>query len=60
MLTRSDIDRVVSAALAEDAPWGDATAEAFVPASVHARAELVAREAAQLRQISYKMCDAIE
>ena len=30
MLTRSDIDRVVSAALAEDAPWGDATAEAFV------------------------------
>ena len=44
MLTRSDIDRVVSAALAEDAPWGDATAEAFVPASAHARAELVARE----------------
>ena len=44
MLTRSDIDRVVSAALAEDAPWGDATAEAFVPASARARAELVARE----------------
>ena len=44
MLARAEIDRVVSAALAEDAPWGDVTAEAFVPASARARAELVARE----------------
>lgn len=44
MLTRAEIDRVVSAALVEDAPWGDITAEAFVPASARARAELVARE----------------
>lgn len=44
MLTRTDIDRVVAAALAEDAPWGDVTAEAFVPASARAQADLVARE----------------
>lgn len=44
MLTRAEIERVVAAALVEDAPWGDATAEAFVPASARARAELVARE----------------
>jgi nicotinate-nucleotide pyrophosphorylase (carboxylating) len=45
MLTRPEIERVVAAALAEDAPWGDVTAEAFVPAAAQARAELVAREA---------------
>ncbi len=44
MLTRTEIDRVVAAALAEDAPWGDVTAEAFVPASARAQADLVARE----------------
>lgn len=44
MLTRTEIERVVTAALAEDAPWGDATAEAFVPARARARADLVARE----------------
>lgn len=44
MLTRTEIERVVAAALSEDAPWGDATAEAFVPASARARADLVARE----------------
>lgn len=44
MLTRAEIERVVTAALREDAPWGDVTAEAFVAASARARAELVARE----------------
>jgi nicotinate-nucleotide pyrophosphorylase (carboxylating) len=44
MLTRSTIDRVVAAALDEDAPWGDLTGEALIPADARARAELVARE----------------
>jgi nicotinate-nucleotide pyrophosphorylase (carboxylating) len=44
MLTRSTIDRVVAAALEEDAPWGDITSEYLVPADATARAELVARE----------------
>ena len=39
MLARAEIDRVVSAALAEDAPWGDVTAEAFVPDIVRASDE---------------------
>jgi nicotinate-nucleotide pyrophosphorylase (carboxylating) len=44
MLTRTTIDRVVAAALEEDAPWGDITSEYLVPADATARAELVARE----------------
>ena len=44
MLTRATIDRVVSAALDEDAPWGDLTGEALIPQAATARAELVARE----------------
>ena len=44
LLSRSVIDRAVQAALDEDAPWGDLTAEAFLPAAATARAELVARE----------------
>lgn len=48
MLTPAHIDRVVAAALAEDAPWGDATGEAFLPATARARAELRAREAGVL------------
>ena len=44
-LSRSVIDRVVRAALDEDAPWGDVTAAAFLPETTVARAELVAREA---------------
>ncbi|MFG6476300.1 carboxylating nicotinate-nucleotide diphosphorylase [Microbacterium sp. P06] len=45
MLTPSIIDRVVIAALEEDAPWGDLTSESLIPATATARAELVAREA---------------
>ncbi len=43
MLTRSAIDRVVTAALDEDAPWGDLTSETLIPENAVARAELVAR-----------------
>ena len=38
------IERVVALALAEDAPWGDVTSEAFIPANASARARLDARE----------------
>jgi len=44
MLTKTTIDRVVAAALEEDAPWGDITSEALIPESATARADLVARE----------------
>lgn len=44
MLTRTVIDRVVAAALDEDAPWGDLTSESLIPAEATARADLVARE----------------
>ena len=48
MLTREIIERAVRHALDEDAPWGDATAEAFVPGDARATAQLVAREAGVL------------
>ena len=43
MMTRQAIDAVVSLGLAEDAPWGDVTSEAFIPAEATATASLVAR-----------------
>ena len=43
MLTRAQIDPVVTAALAEDAPWGDLTGQVFLPAEATATARLVAR-----------------
>lgn len=45
MLTARQIDRVVDAALDEDAPWGDITSEYLIPADAVATADLVAREA---------------
>jgi len=45
MLTRATIDRVVAAALEEDAPWGDLTSEYLITETAMARADLVAREA---------------
>ncbi|TDN92464.1 carboxylating nicotinate-nucleotide diphosphorylase [Microbacterium sp. BK668] len=45
MLTRAVIDRVVAAALEEDAPWGDLTSEYLIPENAVARADLSAREA---------------
>ena len=44
-LTQADIDRVVSAALAEDLGSGDATTLALVPEDARCRAELLARRA---------------
>ncbi|MFD1211225.1 carboxylating nicotinate-nucleotide diphosphorylase [Arthrobacter sp. GCM10027362] len=38
------VERIVAAALAEDAPWGDVTSEALIPAEATATAELTARE----------------
>ena len=63
MLTQSAIDTVVTAALAEDAPWGDVTSEALIPAGSRATAALVAREAGTLSGIdvfaaAMRLCDA--
>lgn len=44
MLTAAILTRVVAAALEEDAPWGDLTSEALIPAEATATADLVARE----------------
>jgi nicotinate-nucleotide pyrophosphorylase (carboxylating) len=44
VLTQQHIDRVVSSALEEDAPWGDLTSETLIPATATATARLVARE----------------
>ncbi|MET4638178.1 carboxylating nicotinate-nucleotide diphosphorylase [Mycetocola sp. 2940] len=44
MLTLPQIDRVVAAALEEDAPWGDLTSATLIPATATATAELSARE----------------
>ncbi|HET6301922.1 carboxylating nicotinate-nucleotide diphosphorylase [Microbacterium sp.] len=44
MLTRATIDRAVTGALEEDAPWGDLTSEALIVETAIARADLVARE----------------
>lgn len=38
------VDDIIRRALAEDAPWGDVTSEAFLPASARATARLVPRE----------------
>ncbi len=43
-LQRQQIERVVTMALEEDAPFGDVTSQTFVPATTTATAELVARE----------------
>jgi len=44
MLTRATLNRVVGAALEEDAPWGDLTSTTLLPAEATATADLVARE----------------
>ena len=38
------VDEVVTRALAEDAPWGDASSEAAIPADARATARVVSRE----------------
>ncbi|PWC02980.1 carboxylating nicotinate-nucleotide diphosphorylase [Agromyces badenianii] len=44
MTDAREIDRIVGAALDEDAPWGDLTSETLIPVDAAAAAELVARE----------------
>ena len=44
MLNRATIDRVVAAALEEDAPWGDITSAYLIVETAIARADLVARD----------------
>lgn len=44
MLTTATLNRVVGAALEEDAPWGDLTSTALLPADATATADLTARE----------------
>ncbi len=44
MLTPATLNRVVGAALEEDAPWGDLTSVALIPVDATATADLVARE----------------
>jgi len=40
----ADVGRLVRMALEEDAPWGDITSQALIPAAARVTAELVARE----------------
>jgi len=42
--SQSDIDRLIRAALDEDAPWGDLTSQTLLPAEATVTAHLVARE----------------
>ncbi len=51
MTDAREIDRIVGAALDEDAPWGDLTSETLIPADATATAGLVAREAGVLSGI---------
>lgn len=44
MLNRGTIDAVLLPALAEDAPWGDVTSDALLPAGARATAVLAARQ----------------
>jgi len=46
------VEEVVGRALAEDAPWGDLTSEALIPADTRFSANLVAREAGVLSGIA--------
>lgn len=43
-MSAAQIDDIILRALAEDAPWGDVTSEAFLPTSARAAATLVPRE----------------
>ncbi len=47
----SAVDDIILRALDEDAPWGDITSEAFLPAEARATASLVPREAGVLSGI---------
>ncbi|MDF0512989.1 carboxylating nicotinate-nucleotide diphosphorylase [Agromyces sp. H3Y2-19a] len=51
MTDTREIERIVTAALDEDAPWGDLTGDTLIPADATATAELVAREPGMLSGI---------
>lgn len=62
MLTTATIDRVVRAALDEDAPWGDITSESLIPADATAEATLEAREpgvfsGGEVFAAAFRLCD---
>lgn len=62
MLTTVTIDRVVRAALDEDAPWGDITSESLIPADAMADATLEAREpgvfsGGEVFAAAFRLCD---
>lgn len=64
MIDRRELDRIVGAALDEDAPWGDLTSETLIPADTTARAELVAREAGvfsgvEVVRTAFRLVDAV-
>jgi nicotinate-nucleotide pyrophosphorylase (carboxylating) len=48
MLPSSEVERLVQAALAEDAPWGDLTSENFLPADATARLTVRMKQAGVL------------
>lgn len=50
-MTAAAIDEIILRALAEDAPWGDVTSEAFLPETARASAALVPREPGTLSGI---------
>ncbi|HEU5222202.1 MAG TPA: carboxylating nicotinate-nucleotide diphosphorylase [Candidatus Lumbricidophila sp.] len=47
----ADLRRIIETALAEDAPWGDLTSDALIPATATATAKLNARESGRLSGI---------
>lgn len=58
-----EIERVVTMALDEDAPWGDLTGETLIPEAATATAELVAREpgvfsGARVVEAAFRLVDA--
>ena len=62
MLTTATIDKVVRAALDEDAPWGDITSESLIPADAMADATLEAREpgvfsGGEVFAAAFRLCD---
>jgi nicotinate-nucleotide pyrophosphorylase (carboxylating) len=50
-MTAAAIDEIILRSLAEDAPWGDVTSEAFLPETARASAALVPREPGTLSGI---------
>lgn len=62
MIDQRTIERIIGAALDEDAPWGDITSEALVPAQATAKAQLAAREpgtfsGVQLLETTFRLVD---